>query len=173
MKLSSSLFHRCSWLCSVFPHSLLQGGEWTSGTWLLAEGMGYGAFSLRLWLKTCFKKRILFPRSTSEATMKELVAEVMEEVLRQVAVTMFNAERERVKEERRRVEEERWAAAFAIWQGGLHPLLGTVRTGGANLSVHSYTQALCLCHLSVLLSLCYLELPWSHLGCHFPISIMC
>lgn len=39
--------------------------------------------------------------------MKELVAEVMEEVLRQVAVTTFNAERERVKEERRRVEEER------------------------------------------------------------------
>ncbi|XP_048808587.1 germinal-center associated nuclear protein [Lagopus muta] len=44
---------------------------------------------------------------TSEAAMKELVAEVMEEVLRQVAVTTFNAERERVKEERRRVEEER------------------------------------------------------------------
>lgn len=39
--------------------------------------------------------------------MKELVAEVMEEVLQQVAVTMFNVERERVKEERRRVEEER------------------------------------------------------------------
>ncbi|OXB61469.1 hypothetical protein ASZ78_010225 [Callipepla squamata] len=44
---------------------------------------------------------------TSEVTLKELVAEVMEEVLQQVAVTVLDAERERVKEERRRVEEER------------------------------------------------------------------
>lgn len=39
--------------------------------------------------------------------MEELVAEVMEEVLRQVVGSTLSAERERVKEERRRVEEER------------------------------------------------------------------
>ncbi|NXJ79466.1 GANP protein, partial [Trogon melanurus] len=44
---------------------------------------------------------------TSEATVEELVTEVMGEVLRQVAGGMLSAERERVKEERRRVEEER------------------------------------------------------------------
>ncbi|NXT48335.1 GANP protein, partial [Pluvianellus socialis] len=44
---------------------------------------------------------------TSEATMEELVTEVMGELLRQVAGSMLSVERERVKEERRRVEEER------------------------------------------------------------------
>ncbi|XP_052647772.1 germinal-center associated nuclear protein isoform X1 [Harpia harpyja] len=44
---------------------------------------------------------------TSEATMEELVTEVMGEILRQVAGSVLSAERERVKEERRRVEEER------------------------------------------------------------------
>ncbi|NXT03027.1 GANP protein, partial [Jacana jacana] len=44
---------------------------------------------------------------TSEATVEELVTEVMEEILRQVAAGVLSAERERVKEERRRVEEER------------------------------------------------------------------
>ncbi|NXX92254.1 GANP protein, partial [Centropus bengalensis] len=43
----------------------------------------------------------------SEATMEWLVTEVVEETLRQVAASVLNAERERVKEERRRVEEER------------------------------------------------------------------
>ncbi|XP_056206064.1 germinal-center associated nuclear protein isoform X1 [Falco biarmicus] len=44
---------------------------------------------------------------TSEATVEELVTEVMEEILRQVAGSVLVAERERVKEEQRRVEEER------------------------------------------------------------------
>ncbi|XP_010191297.1 PREDICTED: LOW QUALITY PROTEIN: germinal-center associated nuclear protein-like, partial [Mesitornis unicolor] len=44
---------------------------------------------------------------TSEATVEELVAEVMGEILRQVAGSVLSAEMERVKEERRRVEEER------------------------------------------------------------------
>ncbi|XP_049672643.1 germinal-center associated nuclear protein isoform X2 [Accipiter gentilis] len=44
---------------------------------------------------------------TSEATMEELVTEVMGEILRQVAGSVLTAEQERVKEERRRVEEER------------------------------------------------------------------
>ncbi|NXJ66868.1 GANP protein, partial [Rostratula benghalensis] len=44
---------------------------------------------------------------TSEATVEELVTEVMEEILRQVAGGVLSSERERVKEERRRVEEER------------------------------------------------------------------
>lgn len=160
----------------VLPCALLRGGseQVMLSWWLRAWGVVPSLWGF--WLKTCFKKRILFPHSTSEATMKELVAEVMEEVLRQVAVTTFNAERERVKEERRRVEEERWAVAFAIWQGGLHPPLGTVRTAGTNLSVHAFTQALCLCQLLVLLSLCHSELPWDHSGCHFPIlgnSVIC
>nr|XP_013811128.1 PREDICTED: germinal-center associated nuclear protein isoform X2 [Apteryx mantelli mantelli] len=43
----------------------------------------------------------------SETTVEELLAEVMGEILRQVAGSMLSAERERVKEERRRVEEER------------------------------------------------------------------
>ncbi|NWS71701.1 GANP protein, partial [Crotophaga sulcirostris] len=43
----------------------------------------------------------------SETTVEELVTEVVEEVLRQVAGSVLSAERERVKEERRRVEEER------------------------------------------------------------------
>nr|XP_013811127.1 PREDICTED: germinal-center associated nuclear protein isoform X1 [Apteryx mantelli mantelli] len=45
----------------------------------------------------------------SETTVEELLAEVMGEILRQVAGSMLSAERERVKEERRRVEEERCA----------------------------------------------------------------
>ncbi|NXX12208.1 GANP protein, partial [Podargus strigoides] len=45
--------------------------------------------------------------STSQATVEDLVTEVMEEILRQVSGSMLSAERERVKEERRRVEEER------------------------------------------------------------------
>ncbi|KAK4817765.1 hypothetical protein QYF61_026988 [Mycteria americana] len=44
---------------------------------------------------------------TSEATVEELVTEVMGEILRQVAGNVLSAERERVKEEKRRVEEER------------------------------------------------------------------
>ncbi|XP_033921406.1 germinal-center associated nuclear protein [Melopsittacus undulatus] len=44
---------------------------------------------------------------TSEAAIEELMTEVMGEMLRQVAGSVLNAERERVKEERRRVEEER------------------------------------------------------------------
>ncbi|KAM6268484.1 LOW QUALITY PROTEIN: germinal-center associated nuclear protein [Porphyrio hochstetteri] len=44
---------------------------------------------------------------TSEATMEELVAEVMGEILRQVAGSTLSTERERLREERRRVEEER------------------------------------------------------------------
>ncbi|XP_075009938.1 germinal-center associated nuclear protein isoform X3 [Calonectris borealis] len=44
---------------------------------------------------------------TSEATVEELVTEVMGEILRQVAGSVLSTERERVKEERRRVEEER------------------------------------------------------------------
>ncbi|XP_068803799.1 germinal-center associated nuclear protein isoform X2 [Struthio camelus] len=44
---------------------------------------------------------------TSEAAVEELLAEVMREILRQVAGSVLSAERERVKEERRRVEEER------------------------------------------------------------------
>uniref|UniRef100_A0A8B9CFX1 Germinal-center associated nuclear protein n=1 Tax=Anser brachyrhynchus TaxID=132585 RepID=A0A8B9CFX1_9AVES len=55
------------------------------------------------------KRELLFPHSTSEATVEELVAEVMEEVLQQVVGSTLSAERERVKEERRRVEEERCA----------------------------------------------------------------
>ncbi|XP_064308297.1 germinal-center associated nuclear protein [Phalacrocorax carbo] len=43
----------------------------------------------------------------SEATVEDLMAEVMGEILRQVARSMLNVERERVREERRRVEEER------------------------------------------------------------------
>uniref|UniRef100_A0A8B9MML7 Germinal-center associated nuclear protein n=1 Tax=Accipiter nisus TaxID=211598 RepID=A0A8B9MML7_9AVES len=46
---------------------------------------------------------------TSEATVEELVTEVMGEILRQVAGSVLTAEQERVKEERRRVEEERCA----------------------------------------------------------------
>ncbi|XP_075009937.1 germinal-center associated nuclear protein isoform X2 [Calonectris borealis] len=46
---------------------------------------------------------------TSEATVEELVTEVMGEILRQVAGSVLSTERERVKEERRRVEEERCA----------------------------------------------------------------
>ncbi|XP_053925215.1 germinal-center associated nuclear protein-like isoform X2 [Cuculus canorus] len=45
----------------------------------------------------------------SEATVEELVTEVVEESLKQVAGSVLSAERERVKEERRRVEEERYA----------------------------------------------------------------
>uniref|UniRef100_A0A8C0AS65 Germinal-center associated nuclear protein n=1 Tax=Buteo japonicus TaxID=224669 RepID=A0A8C0AS65_9AVES len=52
---------------------------------------------------------LLFLHSTSEATMEELVTEVMGEILRQVAGSVLSAEQERVKEERRRVEEERCA----------------------------------------------------------------
>uniref|UniRef100_A0A8C4XMZ3 Germinal-center associated nuclear protein n=1 Tax=Falco tinnunculus TaxID=100819 RepID=A0A8C4XMZ3_FALTI len=52
---------------------------------------------------------LLFLHSTSEATVEELVTEVMEEILRQVAGSVLVAERERVKEEQRRVEEERCA----------------------------------------------------------------
>ncbi|XP_026708223.1 germinal-center associated nuclear protein [Athene cunicularia] len=44
---------------------------------------------------------------TSEATVEELVTEVMGEILRQVSGSVLSTERERVKEERRRVEEER------------------------------------------------------------------
>ncbi|NXF97869.1 GANP protein, partial [Eubucco bourcierii] len=44
---------------------------------------------------------------TSEATVEELVAEVMGEILKQVAGSVLNAERDRVREEKRRVEEER------------------------------------------------------------------
>ncbi|KFQ82224.1 Germinal-center associated nuclear protein, partial [Phoenicopterus ruber ruber] len=44
---------------------------------------------------------------TSETAVEDLVAEVTEEILRQVAGSVLSAERERVKEERRRVEEER------------------------------------------------------------------
>ncbi|XP_009951232.1 PREDICTED: germinal-center associated nuclear protein, partial [Leptosomus discolor] len=44
---------------------------------------------------------------TSEATVEEIVTEVMGEILRQVAGSVLSVERERVKEERRRVEEER------------------------------------------------------------------
>ncbi|KAM6397232.1 germinal-center associated nuclear protein isoform 2-T2 [Pluvialis apricaria] len=44
---------------------------------------------------------------TSEATVEELVTEVMGEILRQVVGSVLNEERERVKEEKRRVEEER------------------------------------------------------------------
>ncbi|XP_009319105.1 PREDICTED: germinal-center associated nuclear protein [Pygoscelis adeliae] len=44
---------------------------------------------------------------TSDATMEELVTEVMGDILRQVAGSVLSAERERVKEERRREEEER------------------------------------------------------------------
>ncbi|XP_025963226.2 germinal-center associated nuclear protein isoform X1 [Dromaius novaehollandiae] len=43
----------------------------------------------------------------SEAAVEELLAEVMGEILRQVAGSVLSTERERVKEERRRVEEER------------------------------------------------------------------
>uniref|UniRef100_A0A8C3PMJ8 Germinal-center associated nuclear protein n=1 Tax=Calidris pygmaea TaxID=425635 RepID=A0A8C3PMJ8_9CHAR len=55
------------------------------------------------------KRELLFPHSTSEAAVEELVTEVMGEILRQVAGGVLSAERERVKEERRRVEEERCA----------------------------------------------------------------
>uniref|UniRef100_A0A8B9SEZ0 Germinal-center associated nuclear protein n=1 Tax=Apteryx owenii TaxID=8824 RepID=A0A8B9SEZ0_APTOW len=55
------------------------------------------------------KRKLLFLHSTSETTVEELLAEVMGEILRQVAGSMLSAERERVKEERRRVEEERCA----------------------------------------------------------------
>ncbi|KAM6307478.1 germinal-center associated nuclear protein [Aegotheles albertisi] len=44
---------------------------------------------------------------TSEATVEELVTELMEEILRQTAGSALSEERERVREERRRVEEER------------------------------------------------------------------
>ncbi|XP_061858231.1 germinal-center associated nuclear protein isoform X2 [Colius striatus] len=46
---------------------------------------------------------------TSEATVEELVTEVMGEILRRVSGSVLSTERERVKEERRRVEEERHA----------------------------------------------------------------
>ncbi|NXT92213.1 GANP protein, partial [Anhinga rufa] len=44
---------------------------------------------------------------TSEATVEELMTEVMGEILRQVAGSVLSVEKERVREERRRVEEER------------------------------------------------------------------
>ncbi|NXL54123.1 GANP protein, partial [Podilymbus podiceps] len=44
---------------------------------------------------------------TSETAVEDLMAEVVEDILRQVAGSVLSAERERVKEERRRVEEER------------------------------------------------------------------
>ncbi|KAF4793689.1 Germinal-center associated nuclear protein [Turdus rufiventris] len=43
----------------------------------------------------------------SEATMEELVIEVMGEILREMAGNMLSVERQRVQEEQRRVEEER------------------------------------------------------------------
>jgi len=53
------------------------------------------------------KRELLFLHSTSEATVEELLTEVMGEIIIQVAGSVLSAERERVKEERRRVEEER------------------------------------------------------------------
>uniref|UniRef100_A0A803VB07 Germinal-center associated nuclear protein n=1 Tax=Ficedula albicollis TaxID=59894 RepID=A0A803VB07_FICAL len=50
---------------------------------------------------------LLFLHSASEATIEELVTEVMEEILREVAGNMLSVERQRVEEEQRRVEEER------------------------------------------------------------------
>uniref|UniRef100_A0A8C3FA70 Germinal-center associated nuclear protein n=1 Tax=Chrysemys picta bellii TaxID=8478 RepID=A0A8C3FA70_CHRPI len=44
---------------------------------------------------------------TSDATVEELLTEVMMELLRQVAADVVRAERERVKEEKRRAEEEK------------------------------------------------------------------
>ncbi|XP_034641502.1 germinal-center associated nuclear protein [Trachemys scripta elegans] len=44
---------------------------------------------------------------TSDATVEELLTEVMMELLRQVAADVVSAERERVKEEKRRAEEEK------------------------------------------------------------------
>nr|XP_014424093.1 germinal-center associated nuclear protein [Pelodiscus sinensis] len=43
----------------------------------------------------------------SDATMEELLTEVMMEILRQVAADVVSVERERVKEEKRRAEEEK------------------------------------------------------------------
>lgn len=53
------------------------------------------------------RRDFLFLHSASEATIEELVTEVMGEILREVAGNMLSVERQRVQEERRRVEEER------------------------------------------------------------------
>uniref|UniRef100_A0A8D2NL80 Germinal-center associated nuclear protein n=1 Tax=Zosterops lateralis melanops TaxID=1220523 RepID=A0A8D2NL80_ZOSLA len=53
------------------------------------------------------RRDLLFLHSASEATLEELMTEVMGEILREVAGNMLSVERQRVQEERRRVEEER------------------------------------------------------------------
>lgn len=53
------------------------------------------------------RRDLLFLHSTSEATVEELVTEVMGEILREVAGSVVSVERQRVREEQRRVEEER------------------------------------------------------------------
>uniref|UniRef100_A0A8C0VJL2 Germinal-center associated nuclear protein n=1 Tax=Cyanistes caeruleus TaxID=156563 RepID=A0A8C0VJL2_CYACU len=50
---------------------------------------------------------LLFLYSASEATMEEVVTEVVGEILREMAGNILSVERQRVQEERRRVEEER------------------------------------------------------------------
>lgn len=63
-----------------------------------------GVLNETIW---ALRRDFLFLHSASEATIEELVTEVMGEILREVAGNMLSVERQRVQEERRRVEEER------------------------------------------------------------------
>lgn len=53
------------------------------------------------------RRELLFLHSTSEATVEEVVTDVVGEILREVAGSVLSAEQERLREERRRMEEER------------------------------------------------------------------
>lgn len=107
------------------------GGEWRSisvGAWLMAavsppqrarcgwEKHRLGALNGNI---LALRRDLLFLHSASEATLEELVTEVVGEILREAAGNVLSMERQRVQEERRRVEEERWGITLAVGQGGL------------------------------------------------------
>uniref|UniRef100_A0A8C3DR68 Germinal-center associated nuclear protein n=1 Tax=Corvus moneduloides TaxID=1196302 RepID=A0A8C3DR68_CORMO len=75
----------------------------TAQNTLLSQFCELGALHENLALR----RDLLFLHSASEATVEELVTEVMGEILREVAGNVVSVERQRVQEEQRRVEEER------------------------------------------------------------------
>uniref|UniRef100_A0A8C5IV17 Germinal-center associated nuclear protein n=1 Tax=Junco hyemalis TaxID=40217 RepID=A0A8C5IV17_JUNHY len=105
------------------PTSLSQCGEGiepVSVCVCLANGWSQPTTESKVWLRKyrpgalnetnrALRSDLLFLHSASEATIEELVTEVMGKILREVSVNMLSVERQRVQEERRRVEEERCA----------------------------------------------------------------